>query len=99
FEDSLGADLSGVRVHRDASSETAAQAVGAKAYTIGQDIHFGAGQFDPSSSEGQLLLAHEVAHTVQQAGGPAARQNKLAVSSPVDAAELEADRAAEAMVA
>ena len=79
-------------------SATAAHAVGARAYTVGQDIHFGAGQYDPSSAAGQHLLAHEVAHTVQQRGGTPTRQNKLEVSAPHDAAELEADRAADAMV-
>ncbi|MEO8705812.1 MAG: DUF4157 domain-containing protein [Kofleriaceae bacterium] len=99
FESSLGADLSSVRVHTDAPSQDAASAVGAKAYTVGQDIHFGQGHYDPASTSGQQLLAHEVAHTVQQRGGSTARQHKLEVSGPQDAAEHEADRAAEAMVA
>ncbi|HEY6037670.1 MAG TPA: DUF4157 domain-containing protein, partial [Kofleriaceae bacterium] len=98
FEASLGTDLSSVRVHTGAESQSAASAVGAKAYTMGQDIHFGAGQYDPSSGAGQHLLAHEVAHTVQQRGGTPTRQNKLEVSTPYDAAEHEADRAADAMV-
>jgi hypothetical protein len=98
FESSLGTDLSGVRVHTGGASETAAGAVGARAYTIGQNIHFGAGYYDPSSRDGQHLLAHEVAHTVQQRGASPHRQNKLEVSSPHDAAEHEADRAADAMV-
>jgi hypothetical protein len=99
FESSLGADLSGVRVHTGAESETAARAVGAKAYAIGNDIHFGAGYYDTSSSSGQFLIAHEVAHTVQQAGAAPTRQYKLEVSSPGDHAETEADHVAHAMVA
>jgi Domain of unknown function (DUF4157) len=99
FESSLGADLSSVRVHTDGSSGDAAHAVGARAYAVGQDIHFGAGQYDPGSHDGLHLLAHEVAHTVQQHGGSTTRQHKLAVSNPHDAAELEADAAASAMVA
>lgn len=99
FESSLGADLSSVRVHTGGESEAAAHAVGAKAYTMGQDIHFGAGQYDPHSAQGQHLLAHEVAHTVQQGSGTPHRQNKLEVSTPHDAAEHEADNAATAMVA
>jgi hypothetical protein len=98
FERSLGADLSGVRIHTGGTSAAAAAAVGAKAYAVGQDIHFAAGQFDPSSSDGQRLLAHEVAHTVQQHGGAPTRQHKLEVSRGADAAEVEADAAAEAMV-
>lgn len=99
FEASLGADLSRVRVHTGGASATAAGAVGARAYTVGQDIHFGDGQYQPDDPFGVHLLAHEVAHTVQQAGGATQRQHKLEVSSPQDAAEREADRAADAMVA
>ena len=99
FEGSLGADLGGVRVHTDESSQAASAAVGARAYATGQDIHFAQGQFDPSSTEGQHLLAHEVAHTVQQSGSSARQpQFKLEVSEPFDHAELEADRAADAMM-
>lgn len=98
FEGSLGTDLSSVRVHTGAASADAASAVGAKAYATGNDVHFGAGHYDPSSSSGQELIAHEVAHTVQQRGGSPQRQHKLEVSSPGDHAEVEADRAASAMV-
>jgi hypothetical protein len=98
FESSLGADLSGVRVHTGAESQTAAAAVGARAYTLGQDIHFADGNYDPGSAGGKHLLAHEVAHTVQQAGGGERRQHKLAISTPGDAHEVEADSAADAMV-
>ncbi|MBA3502134.1 MAG: DUF4157 domain-containing protein, partial [Deltaproteobacteria bacterium] len=98
FESSLGTDLSSVRVHTGGASEAATNAVGARAYAVGQDIHFGAGSYDPSSQAGQHLIAHEVAHTVQQRGGSPTRQNKLEVSTPFDATEHEADRAADAMV-
>lgn len=99
FEAALGADLGDVRVHTGQESAAAAAAVGAKAYTTGQDIHFSDGRYDPTGAEGQKLLAHEVAHTVQQAGKPATRQHKLEVSSAGDSFEVEADRAAAAMVA
>jgi hypothetical protein len=100
FESSLGADLSGVRIHVGSESATACEAVGARAYTVGNDIHFGEGHFDVGSSAGQELLAHEVAHTVQQSGGAAqGAQFKLEVSTPGDAHEIEADRAAAAMIA
>ncbi|HEX3477081.1 MAG TPA: DUF4157 domain-containing protein, partial [Kofleriaceae bacterium] len=88
FESSLGADLSGVRVHTGGESQAAAASVGARAYTVGQNIHFAEGQYDPSSAAGQHLIAHEVAHTVQQRGGATHRQNKLEVSSPGDPAEV-----------
>lgn len=98
FEASLGADLSSVRIHTGGASADASHAVGARAYAVGQDIHFGAGQYDPASTAGQHLIAHEVAHTVQQQGGTARRQHKLEVSAPHDAAEHEADAAADAMI-
>lgn len=98
FETSLGADLGDVRIHTGGASQAATGAVSAHAYAQGNDIHFAEGQYDPGSESGQRLLAHEVAHTVQQRGGAATRQHKLAVSSASDGFELEADRAAEAML-
>jgi hypothetical protein len=99
FEGSLGTDLSDVRLHTGPSSQAAASSIGARAYAVGNDIHFGAGELDTSSHAGQHLLAHEVAHTVQQRGGSApSHQNKLSVSQPTDSFEVEADRAADAMV-
>jgi hypothetical protein len=99
FESSLGADLSGVRLHTGSSSAAAAESLSARAYTVGQDVHFNADELDPRSSDGQHLLAHEVAHTVQQRDGVAAPQLELQVSTPGDAHEREADHAAEAMLA
>lgn len=99
FEASLGADLARVRVHTGDVSATAASAVGARAYTVGQDIHFADGQYRPDDPFGVHLLAHEVAHTQQQAAGEPHRQHRLEVTEPGDAAEVEADRAADAMVA
>ncbi len=98
FEQSLGADLSAVRVHTGDDSASAAQAVGAQAYAVGDDIHFAAGRYQPDDPFGMHLLAHEVAHTVQQRGGEPAPAFKLEVSEPGDAHEVEADRAADAMV-
>ncbi|MEO7735141.1 MAG: DUF4157 domain-containing protein, partial [Kofleriaceae bacterium] len=100
FGASLGSDLSSVRVHTGAASAVAAEGLGARAFAVGQDIHFAAGQYRPDEASGVHLLAHETAHTVQQAGGAASgRQHKLEVSTPGDAGEVEADRAADAMVA
>ncbi|HTJ41955.1 MAG TPA: DUF4157 domain-containing protein [Kofleriaceae bacterium] len=98
FESSLGTDLSGVRVHTDASSAEAASSLGARAFATGQDVYMGAGQYAPETPDGAFLLAHEVAHTVQQRGATAAPQCKLEVSEPGDASELEADGAAVAMM-
>lgn len=66
FEPHFGADLSGVRVHTDASAEQSASDIGARAYTLGHHVAFAAGQFAPQTSEGRHLLAHELAHVAQQ---------------------------------
>jgi hypothetical protein len=71
FEPRLGCDLRAVRVHTDLLAGRSAGHVGALAYTVGDDIAFGAGRFDPGSRDGMHLLAHELAHVKQQrAGGP-----------------------------
>lgn len=98
LEAAAGADLSGVRVHDNPQSATAANAIGAHAYAVGQDIHFAAGAYQPGSESGQRLIAHEVAHTVQQQGVTAAPQAKMEVSEPGDAHEREADAFADSVV-
>ena len=69
FEAQLGHDFSGVRVHTDAAAGAAAERASANAFTRGNDIVFGAGQFRPDTSAGQSLLAHELAHVAQQRQG------------------------------
>jgi hypothetical protein len=68
MESRFGHDFSHVRVHHDAGAAMSAHDVGARAYTVGQDVVFGAGHYAPDTSEGQHLLAHELAHTLQQRG-------------------------------
>jgi len=65
MERTLGADLSGVRVHTSGDSAEAAEGMGARAFTVGSDVHFGRGEFAPGSREGDRLLAHELTHVVQ----------------------------------
>jgi len=98
-ERATGADLSGVRIHTGAEAGEAAAAVDAKAYTIGQNVFFGAGQYQPGTPAGQELLAHELVHTVQQSGGAVRQNRSVTVSSPCDAAEQEADHVAAAALA
>jgi hypothetical protein len=69
FEQRLGRDLGRVRVHTDDRSAESAAAVDARAYTVGEQIVFGRGEYAPATGEGQRLLAHELAHTLQQGGG------------------------------
>jgi hypothetical protein len=98
LEDGLGADLSGVRVHADAEADGLSRALEAEAFTSGRDVYFRAGAYDPASSDGMRLLAHEAVHTVQQAAGPVAGTpvpGGVAVSDPGDAFERAAvDQAA-----
>jgi len=98
-ERATGSDLSGVRVHTGSEAGEAAAAVDAKAYTLGQNVFFGAGQYRPSTPAGQELLAHELVHTVQQSGGAVRQHKSTTVSSPGDAAEQEADHVAAAALA
>jgi Domain of unknown function (DUF4157) len=62
----FGNDFSQVRVHTDGEAADAARAVRARAYTIGRDIVFGAGQYAPATRDGKQLLAHELTHVMQQ---------------------------------
>lgn len=72
FEPRFGSDFSSVRVHNDAGAHDLARSVNARAFTVGRDIIFSAGEYKPGTPSGDRLLAHELAHTVQQAG-PEAR--------------------------
>jgi hypothetical protein len=69
FESRFGRDLTGVRVHDDAAARNAARDVSAQAFTYGQDVYFGAGRYRPGTESGRELLAHELAHTIQQRPG------------------------------
>ena len=71
FEPRFGMDFGGVRLHSDSRSASLATAVAARAFTIGNDIFFAAGQYQPGTSEGRHLLAHELTHTIQQGQGSA----------------------------
>lgn len=80
MEPRFGHDFSGVRVHTDAAASQSAEAVAARAYTVGGDIAFRAGEYSPGGSGGQHLLAHELTHVVQQgaAGGLGAQRSPVA---------------------
>jgi hypothetical protein len=96
-----GIDFSSVRLH-PAGAERACRALRARAFTVGRDIYFAAGAFAPHTPGGLRLLAHEVAHVVQQQCGPVAALDAgpgLAVAPAGSAAEREADAAADALLA
>jgi hypothetical protein len=98
LESRFGHDFGKVRVHADTLASDSARAVGARAYTVGNHVVFGAGQYQPGTRSGLHLLAHEMAHVVQQGGRPLGVQTRLEMTRPGDAAEREADRAADAVV-
>ena len=78
LESRIGADFGGVRIHRGARAGEATRTLGARAFTVGRDIVFGAGQFQPQSHAGRRLLAHELTHVVQQGAAPAHAAGRVA---------------------
>ncbi|MFE2287966.1 DUF4157 domain-containing protein [Streptomyces sp. NPDC059443] len=103
MESRLGHDFGDVRVHTDAAAHESAAAVDAHAYTVGSDVVFQRGAYDPESARGRQTLAHELTHVVQQRSGPVDGTDTgdgVRVSDPGDRFEREAvATAAEAMAA
>ena len=66
MENSFDADLSSVRVHTDSSADELNRSMQSRAFTVGSDIFFARGEYQPQSTAGQRILAHELTHTVQQ---------------------------------
>ena len=81
MESQFGYDFTNVRIHTDERASKSAQELNAHAYTLGKDVVFGVGRYQPTSSEGQRLLAHELTHVVQQLG---ANEVHMAQSSETD---------------
>jgi hypothetical protein len=99
MERALGADLGDVRIHDDAAASRSAEAINARAYTVGSDVVFREGTYQPDTADGQRVLAHELTHVVQQRSGPVdgtVAGGGIALSDPGDrferAAEANADR-------
>lgn len=91
MERGFGADFSAVRVHTGAQADTLNRSLNARAFTTGNDIFFKQGEYNPGSSAGKELLAHELTHTVQQGAAGVQREfqiiqremnsNEMAISS------------------
>jgi len=96
MEPAFKADFSGVRVHTDGQADNLNRSLSARAFTTGQDIFFKQGEYNPGSSTGRELLAHELTHVVQQNGDGV--QTKLTVGAPGDRYEQEADSVARAVM-
>jgi len=79
FDPRFGHDFGGVRVHTGDAAVEAAGKINARAFTLGTDIVFGAGQYAPGSERGRRLLAHELTHVLQQGNGqPVSRRDAAA---------------------
>ena len=83
FEPRFGFDFSQVRVHTGAQATNAARELNAQALTIGQDIYFGEGRYQPNTKQGQQLLAHELTHTIQQGSVSAGATGGVRVANHV----------------
>jgi len=94
LEQFLGHDFSRVRVHTDERASAAAQGIHARAYTVGRHIGFAPGVYQPQTTSGRELIAHELVHTLQQGQRDVAGGDSAPLIPSRDATELEARRAA-----
>jgi len=90
LESSIGADFSNVKIHTGTDAVEMNKDLGAHAFTHGSDIYFNAGKYDPSSSSGKHLLAHELTHTVQQGGAVRTKKQSGDQYSRTDSPTLQA---------
>jgi hypothetical protein len=91
----MGQDFSGVTIHTDAQADHLSRQLGAKAFTTGSDVFFREGTYNPASSDGQHLIAHELTHVAQQGAAAPNVQSKLTVNDPDDQFEAQADNVAD----
>ena len=101
LEGLLGEDFGSVRIHTDAGATASARSLDAHAYTVGEDVVVQRGRYDPHTTAGLRLLAHELTHVLQQRSGPVSgvpTEDGLTVSVPSDPLEREAERVAERVV-
>jgi hypothetical protein len=100
MESGYGRSFDNVRLYTDGGAASAAESIQARAFTVGSNVYFGAGQYQPQTSSGRQLIAHELAHVVQQSSGlaqPSVQRagtddttNPVATSGPADPASLTA---------
>ena len=96
MEPRFGHNFSQVRVHTDAKAAQSARAVDALAYTVGLSIVFASNQYAPNSHAGTYLLAHELAHTVQNRSSNT--DDDLMISSPTSDTEVQAENSARSVM-
>ena len=95
MEPRFGHDFSRVRVHTDARAEASAEAVHARAYTVGSNVAFGANEYAPATARGRELLAHELAHVVQQGAAATHSPAEAAGEGATEARDLQTSRISE----
>ncbi len=83
MEKGFGADFSNVNIHKDVNAEKLSASINAQAFTHGKDIYFNKGKYNPETSAGKHLLAHELTHTIQQKGESIQKLDDSKVSTPV----------------
>lgn len=89
MEPRFGAELDGVRLHTDAAAARSAQSINAQAFTLGANIVFAAGQYKPETVMGKKLLAHELAHVIQQNSPRSIRKDHMGISSIHDSPRVQ----------
>jgi hypothetical protein len=97
MESRLGHDFSDVRVHTDGKAHESAQSINAQAYTVGSDVVFQSGKYEPATDSGRHVLAHELTHVVQQRSGPVdgtPAPGGIRISDPSDPFERAAEQSA-----
>ncbi|WP_273652326.1 DUF4157 domain-containing protein [Cellulomonas fimi] len=99
MEAGLGHDFSAVRVHADDRAAATARELHARAFTVGTDVGFAAGAYRPSTPQGRRLIAHELAHVVQQSGAPGLARAPVHPAPDRAAPEREASDAARTVLA
>ncbi len=77
MENGIGANFEGVKVHTDSNAVQMNRDLGARAFTVGNDVYFNSGEYSPETGEGQRLLAHELTHTVQQGASAESIQREV----------------------
>jgi len=95
MEARFGEDFSNVRIHTDGQARQMTRQLDADAYTVGRDIFFDAGKYDPTTYQGRRLLSHELTHVVQQGCGLRSTQASVTIGQPGDRYEREAGRISE----
>jgi Domain of unknown function (DUF4157) len=102
MENRFDDDFGDVRVHTGGRASESADSVDAHAYTVGSNVVFAAGAYEPGSADGRRLLAHELTHVVQQRSGPVSgtpAPGGILVSEPSDPFEQQAERVADTVAA